>query len=490
MSQWAEIRHMHVVGKVPKKAIARRLGVDVKTVRRALQRQKPPLRRVSPKRGRRLDPYREQIEGWLRAEPKLTAKRIRKLLVPLAGRIPGRTVREYVAQVRKELYPREAYVHRSPRAGEVMEMDFGESWAMIAGRARKVKFLVVTLPYSNVYFAKAYPVERLECLLDGMHEGFVYLGGVPDRAVLDNTSCVVKKILRGRDREVVDAFTAFRGAYAFGVEFCAPRKSWEKGSVEGGVKYVRNNAFLPMPEADSFEELNAQLLVELEADQEGRLLDDGRPVREAWAQERERLRPLPMHPPERCMPVSRVIDKFGHVREDGVHYSVPIEHAYKSAWVKRYHNRVRIVVGDQVVAEHPRSFQVGDKVIEPLHVLPLLERKSRAVGEATAIRQWKMPEVFGQLRERLRDETRNPDREWVRVLRLLEEHGEQELEAAVAEALERGSPRLATIRVLLRNASHEGRRKIEPVSLQRADLVSLRVQEPQLSAYDGLWRQS
>jgi len=197
VSQWAEIRHMHLVDKVPKKQIARRLGLDVKTVRRALDRQEPPVRRVSPNRGRRLDPYRQRIEEWLRGEPKLTAKRIGKLLVPLAGPVPGRTVREYVADVRAELYPREAYVHRSSAPGERMEADFGESWAMIGGWARKVKYLVVTLPYSNVYFAKVYPVERLECLLDGLHEAFVYLGGVVDRVVLDNTSSVVKKILKG-----------------------------------------------------------------------------------------------------------------------------------------------------------------------------------------------------------------------------------------------------------------------------------------------------
>jgi hypothetical protein len=42
MSQWAEIRHLACVELVPKKVIARRLGVDVKTVRRALQRAMPP----------------------------------------------------------------------------------------------------------------------------------------------------------------------------------------------------------------------------------------------------------------------------------------------------------------------------------------------------------------------------------------------------------------------------------------------------------------
>ena len=47
-------------------------------------------------------------------------------------------------------------MHRSPRPGVTLEVDFGESWAELAGVLRKVKYVVATLPYSNVYFAKAY----------------------------------------------------------------------------------------------------------------------------------------------------------------------------------------------------------------------------------------------------------------------------------------------------------------------------------------------
>jgi len=487
VSQWAEIRQMHMVQQIPKKEVARRLGVDVKTVRRALESSEPPIRRVSARRGRRLDKYREQIVGWLEDEPKLTAKRIRKLLMKKAGRVPGRTVREYVAEVKSELFPREAYVHRTGRAGQSMEADFGESWALIGGKVRKVKFFVATLPYSNVYFAKAYPVERLECLLDGLNEAFAYFGGVPERVVLDNTSLAVKKVLTGRDREMTEGFDGFRGAYPFGAEFCAPAKGWEKGSVETGVKYVRNNVFRPMPKVESFAALNELIVQELEEDMEARTVADGRPVQEAWAQEREHLRPRPLYPPEACLTVSRVVDKFGNVRQDGVHYSVPIEYAYRAAWVKLSHDRVRIVVREQVVAEHGRSFKVGDKVINPLHVLPLLERKSRAVSEATAIQQWALPKAIKQLRYELRGHTRNSDREWVQVLQLLEDVTEQELETAVEEAIERGSPRLETIRLLLRHAQQGPRTSVEPVELKRQDLATLQVAQPSLAAYDVLW---
>ena len=57
MSQWAEIRQMHVVDGVPKKQIAERLGLDIKTVRRAVAQAR---RAVS--RPRHLDRWRAQIE--------------------------------------------------------------------------------------------------------------------------------------------------------------------------------------------------------------------------------------------------------------------------------------------------------------------------------------------------------------------------------------------------------------------------------------------
>ena len=149
-------------------------------------------------------------------------------------------------------------MHRSVRAGTTMEVDFGESWAEVAGVPCKVKYLVATLPYSNVYFAKAYPVERLESLLDGIASAFTYVGGVVDRVVLDNTSLAVKQVLAGRDRLETEAFAAFLGVYPFRAEFCAPTKGWEKGSVETGVTYVRNLVFRPRLAVESWAALNAR----------------------------------------------------------------------------------------------------------------------------------------------------------------------------------------------------------------------------------------
>ena len=485
MSQWAEIRHLHLVEGVAKKEIARRLQLDVKTVRRAVGRATPP-ERVSPPRARSLDPWREQITEWLRTDRKLTAKRVRRLLLPLAGAVSPRTVRRYVAALKRTETSKEAFVHRSVLPGSTMEVDFGECWVDIAGAGCKVKYVVATLPYSNAYFAKAYPVERLESLLDGIESAFRYFGGVVERVVLDNTSLAVKEVLASRDRVQTEAFEAFGGGYPFRAEFCAPAKGWEKGSVETGVKYVRNLVFRPRLAVKSWAALNATILAELEADRPTRHLDDGRSVEDALALERQHLRALPAHLPDTCRVVARVADKFGHVRVDHITYSVPIRHAYRPVWVKLYHDRVAIAVGAEVVAQHARAFSRGTKVLDAFHVLPLLERKHRAVAEATALAGWRLAPVWQQVRAELAKHTRKADQEWVRMLRLMESHPAAAVERAVTAALERHSPRLETVRLILRQ-QHSGPPPVcRPVTGVRPELAEITVPAPTLAAYDAL----
>ena len=489
MSQWAEIRHMHFVDHVPRKQIARRLGVDVKTVRRALAREQAPRPRRSPPRGRRLDPWRREIEAWLKDEPRLSAKRIGRLLETEteAGRLPERTVRQYVAHVRGSLFPREAFVHRTHRPGDTMEADFFDTAAVIAGELCRLKVFVATLPASNVYFAKAYRLERRESLLDGTHEAFLFFGGVPRRVVYDNTSLVVKRVLRGPEREEAEAFHAFRGGYPFHADYCAPAKGNEKGSVETGVRYVRGVFFRPRPECASLDELNAALRAELELDLDRRKLRDGRTARIAWLAEREHLRPLPARPPERCRIEARTADKFGHVRVDQNYYSVPIAHAYQPVWAKIYPDRVDLALDGAVVASHARCFQTGRFVLDPRHVLPLLEKKHRAVPEATALRSWALPAVFARLREALAERTRKSDREWVQVLGLTNAYSLDEVAAAVEAALQADTPRLETVRYLLRQ--DDDAVAVPPAPVTRPDLAAVAVAPPDLARYDDVWRE-
>jgi hypothetical protein len=184
--------------------------------------------------------------------------------------------------------------------------------------------------------------------------------------------------------------------------------------------------------------------------------------------------------------MAKVADKFGRIRVDGVHYSVPIEHAYRPVTCKLFHDRVVVAVADQVVSEHVRSFRPGTKVIEPRHVLRLLERKHRAVNESTALQGWELPAVFHQLRSRLHEQVRKPDREWIAVLRLLEDHAEETVAHAVGESMERGTPRFESIRLLLRQSADVTSPAPRPAPVAPPGIAALTVDEPVLSDYDLL----
>ncbi len=482
MTQWAEIRHLHEVLGVPKKEIARRFEINVKTVRRALASEGPPKRVMRP-RPKDLDPLRPRIEELLRQEPKLTSKRIGRLLAADGHAVQDRTLRRFVAQLRGRLFPKEVFVHRTHAPGKTMEGDFGQSVARIAGKVTKVFYFVTTLPACNAYAAKAYPAERLECLLDGINHAFECFRGLTERLVLDNTALAVRRVLRGTDREETDAFHAFRGSFPLSADFCAPAKGWEKGSVEGGVEFVRQNCFMPMPDVESFAALNELIRRELDADMERRRLADGRTVLEALTAEREHLRPLPAAMPEACRTTSRVVDKFAQIVVDGVRYQAPTECAYKPVVVKLFADRVKVVAGGEVVTDAVRSFERGKLVLDPQHVLDLLLHKPRAVPEATALQQWPLPSVFEELHRELCRVTRKGHQEYVMVLRLIREHGEDNVGAAVQEALRSASPRLETVRLCLQRQVHP---HVPPAAITDPRLAQIDVVPPRLDVYDHL----
>jgi hypothetical protein len=173
------------------------------------------------------------------------------------------------------------------------------------------------------------------------------------------------------------------------------------------------------------------------------------------------------------------------VAVDRSRYSVPPSSARQALVAKLFWDRLEIFQGVERVAIQSRSYREGSQVVDPMHVLALLEEKHRAVSESTAIQGWKLPAILYELRAELRKRVKKPDQEWVRVLRLLEEHSMEDLEASVAQAIERGSPKLETIRMLIRQR-RGGDLEIRPAAVARADLAAIAVAQPRLASYDEL----
>ena len=486
MSTRAEIRHMHLTEGVPKKEVARRLGVDIKTVRRHVDGSDQYPARKTPKRGRALDDHRAKIEKLLQNNAKLSAKRVGRLLETDHGvKVSARTVRRYVHEIRGAVQKPEAFVHRTHAPGETLELDFGETWCEIAGRNTKIFFFVGTLPASNVYFVKAYRHQRTECLLDGISSALKWIGGIPSRVVFDNASTAVKKILKGEKRIETEMFHRYRAELALGADFCNPSSGWEKGSAERGVQYVRRLALAALPPMSDLDELNAYMLNELDVDLDRRTLRDGTSVRSAFEEERAHLRPLPLSMPCTARVLSSTADKYGHVRIDRSTYSVPTICARQTLAARLYHDRVEIINGADVVAKHTRSTKPAEYVLELEHVLDLLEQKPRSAREATVIRQIGLPDCFNELRTALRTEKRQSDKEWVHVLGLLVDHSLESVRQSVEQALESGAVGLASIKQLLRH-QNQPRLTIEPIDIDQQDLIQYEIPTADLSRYGSL----
>ena len=113
---------------------------------------------------------------------------------------------------------------------------------------------------------------------------------------------------------------------------------------------------------------------------------------------------------------------------------------YRQVWVRGYVDRVVIGCGAEVIARHPRSYEGEDMVFDPLHYLPLIERKTGALDQAAPLAGWELPDAFATLRRLMEARSgRAGRREYVQVLRLFETFGTHDVHAAVRHALRLGA---------------------------------------------------
>ena len=418
----------------------RRFGIDRRTVKKMLSYSSPPgYRRTAPVRRPKLDGFTGIVDAILeadRAEPRKqrhTAQRIFERLRDERGFTGGYTiVKDYVRARRQST--REAFVplHHPPGHAQV---DFGEAVVEVRGRREKVAFFCLILPHSNVWFVKAYPRETTEAFLDGHASAFAFLGGIPRSILYDNTTLAVARIMGDGERRRTRAFTHLQSHYLFRDRFGRPGKGKVEGKVEALVKTARRRFMVPIPKVSELEALNGRLaarcLERLDA------LEAGEQAAALLA-DLDALRALPAVPLEACEHMPGQVSSTALVRYRLADYSVPAVYACRNVIVKGYVERVEIALDAEIVARHRRSSVRGDIVYDPLHYLSLLEKKPGALDQAAPLRGWKLDPAFDALR-RLLEARFGPrgKREYIQVLRLLEDFPERQVTAAVRDAVKR-----------------------------------------------------
>ena len=442
MKWWTDIRLEVLRGEKSKREILRREGIHFETLKKILTYSEPPGYRTEQARPKpKIGPYLEQIAQIIEEDkhfPKKqrhTAKRIYDRIKQMGYQGKYTQVKEAVREIKRA--KRQVFMPLVHRAGEA-QVDFGYAVAKVAGILRKVAFFVMTLPYSDAFFVMAFERECTESYWEGNVRAFEFFGGEPQRISYDNSKVLVSKIIGSYERKLTDGFLKLQSHYLFREHFCRVRRANEKGVVEGMIKFVRLNFLVPRPEVGDLQELNEQLVELCQEDMKRRLRGKTGSKAELLKEDQAAFLDLPVVPFDACKKQPTRANSLSLVRFDDNDYSVPVDYAHHEILIKGYVDRVVLCHRQKVVAEHKRSWGKEGVFFDYLHYLPLLERKPGSLDHARPLADMNLPECFNTLRRRLVAEEEtigDGTREFIRVLRLLEDYPMAKLRQAVEKGL-------------------------------------------------------
>jgi len=184
---------------------------------------------------------------------------------------------------------------------------------------------------------------------------------------------------------------------------------------------------------------NSRVMVSMCRDDMGRRLRGKSGTKaELIVEDRQVFLPLPPSPFDACRKQPTRANSLSLVRFDDNDYSVPVVYAHHEILIKGYVDRVVLCHGPRVVAEHKRSWGKEGVFFNYLHYLPLLERKPGSLDYARPLSGFDLPECFHLLRRRLIAEQPKEGggiREFIKVLRLLEDYPMDRVKRAVEKGL-------------------------------------------------------
>jgi transposase len=412
-----------------------------------------------------------------------TAQRIFDRLREEYGYTGGYTqVREHVREVRA--HKQEAFVPLAHDPGEA-QIDWGEAYVYEGAERRKIYMFVLTLPSSDARFVAGFPRCTLEFFLEGHRLAFEFFGGVPRRAVYDNLSSAVTKVLRGRQRKLNAVFAQFLEYHLIEARFCNVARGNEKGHVEMGVGWARRNLLTPMPQFDNWEQFNERLAQGCRKIFDRRVRGEDKVIGERLEQDKEAMLPIPPFPMDKASPQLQRVSSLCLVRFDCNDYSVPCEFAHYSVVVRANVSKVDIFHQDQCIATHCRCHKKEKAIYEPWHYLTLVERKPRTLDDGAPMRQLQLDPCFADLRRRMEvgQEHSEGTRAYIRVLQLLRDHSQRDLSRAVQRALQLHAEDEEAIKNLLLCPPEQ---TPTPLDLAGRGHLKLTLPRPSLSHYQSL----
>jgi len=477
---YCQIRSLHEDQKLKRAQIARQLQLNKKTVGYWLRH--PYHEHKRPNRSSKLDPHKPRIQAWLQ-EHDFTAQQILQKLQTQGVQVGYTILAQYVRSVRPK--PVQAFLTLNFCPGECMQVDWG-SWGtiLIGSTRRRLSFFVAVLCYSRLMYVEFTLGQSQEHFLACHQNALNFFHGVPESVMVDNCKTAVLSHPFGQPAQINLRYLDFANHYGFKVRACGVRKGNEKGRVESGVKFIKEN-FLRGLELPPWAALNPAARHWLDTIANVRIHGQTHktPV-ELFAEEKTKLKPQnPLSCDTALVRPLRVNSRFRVVWETN-RYSVPAHWAGTTLTARIYADRLALYHQDQPVAEHVRSYDRHQDFEHPDHAQPLLAQRQKAREQQLLSRFLSLcpqaPEYYEQLRQR----RFNARHHVQKILALVEIHGPEKIVRAIEDAHQYQAYSCEYIANIL---DQRQRKLPEPGALhltRSADLLELEMPEPDLSVYD------
>jgi transposase len=490
----AEILRLFHAEKWRPGTIATQLGLHHSTVRRVLAQAGLDAGRVSV-RPSMADLYVPFIVETLKQYPHLRASRLFEMVKARGYRGKPDHFRTIVARYRPRP-PTEAYLRVRTLPGEQGQVDWGHFGKIRIGLALRVLWaFVMVLSWCRQIFLRFYLSAAMPSFVRGHVEAFDFFRGVPRVLLYDNLKSAV--IERAGDAiRFHPTLLELSAHYHYLPRPVAPARGNQKGRVERAIRYIRDSFFAARTFTD-LDDLNAQALAWTQGIAADRPCPEDRThtVRELFAEERGKLLALPDNPYPTEERVVVDVGKTPYVRFDLNDYSIPHTHTRRSLVVLATPTTVRVLDPDREATEatlcsHARSWDRDQQIEDPSHIEALTEHKRAAKQHRAIDRLHAALPHSRSLLVAIAERGGNLGSATWGLCKLLDTERADDIDAAIEQALARGTPHLGAVRHLLDRARKDRGQPpaVEPHLPADRRLEGLVVRPHSLSTYDQLQR--
>jgi len=478
----AEVLRLGLVEGVGVRAIARKLGMARKTVRRILGRHRAPTK-PRETRSSILDPFEPTMRALLGDSPDMLAPAVLERLRPLGYTGGVSILRARLRTMRPQARP-QAFLTLSFEPGEAMQVDWADFGFALPGVPRRVSAFAAVLCHSRLLYLEFTVSQAMGSFLRCMERCLAFYGGTAATEIFDNMKTVV--LSHTAAATVFNPrFAEYARSRGFAVRACNVRKAHEKGRIERPIGFVRRR-FWPGRRFRDLLDLNTQAAVWRDDFANGRVHEEtGKVPSLVYAhQEKPRLKPLPETPFNTDDVEGTGVSKSFRVPFDRNKYSVPWRFASQHVIVRADDHEFRVFLSTKQIASHTRSWQVGQDIEHPSHKKALLDHKPRALAAGA------LPPALASLGDTgksyfklLAAGSRSIHRDATRLIFLVELFSATATGSAMAEVMQTGHVGAEYVEYVLRHkrglAPHP-----PPLRLGDPQLDAISVPEPDLSVYD------